>query len=63
MEVIDYDNCLNKYSIFKEEYEKADKNIPYQDFIDILKQKYRTDDYLLNIYQKTLIQELKSTSK
>lgn len=63
MEVIDYDNCLNKYSIFKEEYEKADKNISYRDFIDILKQKYRTDDYLLNIYQKTLIQELKSTSK
>ena len=56
MEVIDYSNCLNKYSMFKEEFDKTDWKSK-EEFIEYLKSKYRVDENLLNLYSTTYAKE------
>lgn len=63
MDVVLYDNCLNKYSIFKDEFLKAKKldtnnSMTVRTFIDdYLKPNYRVDDTLINKYIETLQNE------
>lgn len=63
MDVLEHDNCLNKYSIFKEEFLKVssltdNNNMTVQMFIDNhLRPKYRVDEYLLDKYSRTLLEE------
>lgn len=54
MKVIDNKNCLNKYSIFKEE---VGKNKIDDEFISKLKNKYLVDEKLLILYTQTFLKE------
>ena len=65
MEVLDYSNILNKYSVFEEEVLSFLQN-PTSDpnkVFDYLKSKYRTDDNLLKTYWKTFEKKVFSESK
>ena len=65
MEVLDYSNILNKYSVFEEEVLSFLQN-PTSDpnkVFDYLKSKYRTDDSLLKTYWKTFEKKIFSESK
>lgn len=63
MLVLEKDNIMNKYSLFKEEFNNIKENNPdttLEQFIDYIKLNYLCDNNLLNKYVDTLIFELKS---
>ena len=54
MKVIENKNCLNKYSIFKEE---ATKNEINDEFFNYLRNKYLVDENLLILYTQTFLKD------
>ena len=63
MLVLEKDNIMNKYSLFKEEFNNIKENNPdttLEQFIDYIELNYLCDNNLLNKYVDTLIFELKS---
>lgn len=56
MKVIDYDNVLNKYSIFKEAL-LTTKSMSKEEFFTELSERYLVDINLLEMYWKTYIKE------
>ncbi len=63
MKVIDSSNILNKYEQFKVQalaYYSIKKDIDKDDLFIYLKSNFITDDYLLNLYWKTLMYEIEN---
>lgn len=62
MKVIDYDNVLNKYPIFKQELLDTNTSSK-EDFYAELAEKYFVDRNLLDIYWQTYVKEQKEVKK
>lgn len=63
MQVIEHNNCLNKYALFKSQIPLNFNSLNKDRLFEELRAKFRTDDYLLELYWTTFIKELNSSQK